>query len=223
MVPVLQIFKDDIADHLFAADSDLLQVLWCPQRHQPGWLPRPIVVWRRAADVVKPLESPPAANDYYKESYLPSPCLVHPEAVTEYPPICTLHQGDLGYRPFGLLPPELEAQVRAWSGRMPAGQDYPSLAHAPGWKILGWEASGPDNRHLAACACGEPGRVLLDTLRSEDLGGIWAPSGAPGFRWGDPEDWEDQEPTRVDIARDGAMWIRTCSSSREHPVAIGAC
>lgn len=48
MVPGAQIFRADVPDVVpFPPGCDVLQILWCPNNHTPGWV-LPTVVWRNA-------------------------------------------------------------------------------------------------------------------------------------------------------------------------------
>lgn len=84
LVPVLQLFAADIPELPFPPGTDLLHVLWCPFDHDAGYVPRPELFWRAAATCDVPPTEPPrpvGASDYY----LPNPCVLHPERVTDYP------------------------------------------------------------------------------------------------------------------------------------------
>jgi hypothetical protein len=215
MAPVLQLFRRDAPRLDFPADSDLLQLLWCPADHVRGPGPAPRAFWRSAGAVGVPLESAPPLNRVFRDSWVPRPCAVHPEEVIEYPPVCVL-DGDPKDGLFGLLPAELETRIRRWDLERPQEPTYDVLAHAPGWKVGGWDVSAPEPDALVPCACGAPMRPLLETFVSEQLGGVWAPRGAPDFAWGDPDDWHDQEPTGV-----GATRVRACTSDPRHPLDHG--
>jgi hypothetical protein len=86
LVPILQLFSADVPELPFPAGMDLLQVLWCPfdHDHKIGYAPRPEVFWRNSsqgdlesADPSRPADAP--------SDYLPNPCVLHPERVTDYP------------------------------------------------------------------------------------------------------------------------------------------
>lgn len=151
---------------------------------------------------------------------MPRPCAVHPEELIEYPPVCTL-QGDPAAGLLGLLPAALETRIRRWDSGLPEDLSYAALAHAPGWKVGGWEYSWPDTDPLTSCQCGAPMRPLLETYSNEELGGLWSPNSTPDFTWGDPGNWQDQQPTGVSIARNGATWIRICTVDAHHPIDYG--
>jgi hypothetical protein len=48
-------------------------------------MPRTELFWRTAGEVAEVLETPPDPIAVQSENYLPAPCLLHPEQVTEYP------------------------------------------------------------------------------------------------------------------------------------------
>jgi hypothetical protein len=223
MAPVLQLFERDALGVAFADGSDLVQVLWCPAWHESGHGgPRPVVYWRRAAEIGACREAAPALNHVFRDGRVPRMCVVHPEPVLEFPPICTL-EDEPSAGLFGLLPAPLEIRIREWewAADLPEELSYARLAHAPGWKVGGWEFSAPEDDALVDCACGAPMRPLLETYSNEELAGPWSPNSEPEFVWGDPGNWADQEPTGVDVARNGALWIRICSVDPRHPVNLG--
>lgn len=218
LVPVLQIHQKDAPGLQFPVGADLLQILWCPNTHEPSG-PQARALWRHADAVTEPLPTVPAPNRVERDGFVPQPCVTHPEDVVEYPPICLLDRDADSYTPFGRIPADLESRVRSWSDQQPETDDYFRLAHAPGWKVGGWDFSAADPDDLRTCDCGAPMRPLLSTFHTEDLGG-WPAQGDPGFAWGDPQRWEDQEPTRVDIARNGTFQILYCPTDpRQHPLS----
>ncbi|MEU6284137.1 DUF1963 domain-containing protein [Streptomyces sp. NPDC047028] len=84
LVPVLQLFAGDVSELVFPDGTDVLQVLWCPFDHAQGYVPRPELFWwdssRRDVERANP-PRPAGARD----AYVPNPCVLHPERVTEYP------------------------------------------------------------------------------------------------------------------------------------------
>ena len=85
MVPVVQIYRTSVPGTVpFPEGCDLLQVLWCPRKHSGHRWIVPHVQWRKAGLVGKVLETPPCPAELWK-NYVPRPCVVHPELVTEYP------------------------------------------------------------------------------------------------------------------------------------------
>ncbi len=87
LVPVAQLHAADVPDLRCPTGADVLQVLWCPNEH-PSDIPSgpPVLLkWRTASSVVDPLDAPPAPVVVSDEGYLPRPCVLHPEQITEYP------------------------------------------------------------------------------------------------------------------------------------------
>ncbi|MFE0823293.1 hypothetical protein ACFW47_20805 [Streptomyces sp. NPDC058796] len=65
--------------------ADLLQVLWCPYDNGPEYKPSTALLWRSAAAVVGILATPPEPHEVHCEGYVPEPCTLALEAITEYP------------------------------------------------------------------------------------------------------------------------------------------
>lgn len=204
LVAVAQLYRRDIPDFVGPPGTDLLQVLWCPLDHpQEGYNPRVRLYWRRSADVTVPLVSapePPVVND----SYLPVPCVVHPERVREY---------QYG----GLLPEELDARILAWEE---AGEDGVELSYqsdlslAPGWKVGGfanWSLTDPQPMLCADC---DTPMTLLFAADSGEWHGTtcsWRPVEEPAEA--------SANPTDVTIGRGYALYVFRCPTSFDHPIA----
>jgi hypothetical protein len=167
MTPILQLFARDAPGVEFPVGTDVVQILWCPAWHtgRPG--PRPAAFWRASAEVTRPLDTAPRLNHVYKDRWVPQPCVVHPEELIEHPPVCTL-DGDPGAHLLGVLPAELETRIRQWDSGFGHELSYAALAHAPGWKVGGWEYSWPGTDPLTSCRCGAPMRPLLETYSNEE-------------------------------------------------------
>ncbi|MER5687545.1 DUF1963 domain-containing protein [Streptomyces sp. NPDC002205] len=84
LVPVLQLFAADVPELPFPTGMDLLQVLWCPFDHEYGYVPRPEVFWRDSSLIDVEAVAPPRPTGTHND-YLPNPCVLHPERVTDYP------------------------------------------------------------------------------------------------------------------------------------------
>ncbi|GAA3250370.1 hypothetical protein [Streptomyces lavendulae] len=101
------------------AGADLLQVLWCPFDHPPeGIMPQTALFWRSAASVTEVLTTPPETAVVEWEEYVPEPCLLSPEQVTEYPDSMELGE------------------------ELPESFYRNELSVAPGWKAGGWASWG---------------------------------------------------------------------------------
>ncbi|MFF4953405.1 DUF1963 domain-containing protein [Streptomyces chattanoogensis] len=100
MVPVLQLFAADVPELPFPHGTDVLHVLWCPFDHEPGYVPRPVLYWRDSSEcdstdasvygsghdsVGDDNAAAPPRPDGAADDYLPNPCVLHPERVTDYP------------------------------------------------------------------------------------------------------------------------------------------
>ncbi|MFB7909723.1 DUF1963 domain-containing protein [Kitasatospora sp. NPDC056076] len=84
LVPVLQLFAADLPGLELPPGTDLLQLLWCPLEHDPDFVPRPEVFrWDSARTDLAPVA--PSRPDGADDDYLPNPCVLHPEVVTDYP------------------------------------------------------------------------------------------------------------------------------------------
>jgi len=84
MVPVVQLFAVDVPELPFPPGTDVLQVVWCPFDHDDGYVPRPEIYWRCAADIGEVLATPPTPTSA-RDEYIPSPCTIDPERIVEYP------------------------------------------------------------------------------------------------------------------------------------------
>ncbi|HEY1179393.1 MAG TPA: hypothetical protein VGF17_24825, partial [Phytomonospora sp.] len=131
----------------------------------------------------------------YQPAYLPAPCTVAPEQVTEY---------EYGH----LLPPALLARIEAWE----AGEVTYTWGRSitTGWKVGGfasWTLSDPTDM---VCDCGEPLRLLLKVEGGEwDGDHLWVPDDSESF---------DGDPTGITIGRGYGLWIWVCPSDYAHPV-----
>ncbi|MFE3459922.1 hypothetical protein ACFXKD_20450 [Nocardiopsis aegyptia] len=226
LLPVAQLYLRDVPLLRPPGQADLLQVLWCPYEHEPDWKPATALFWRSAASVVDVLTTPPEPQEANYPGYVPEPCLLAPEAITEYPDSLDLS-------------PELRQVVgdpSRWQedGGVVHGPDahvdleYPpefydgNLADAPGWKVGGWPPWGRTDPVRRDCAVCDARMVPLLTIASFewDAGTRgWAPredraaAYAPGHRAGQ----SPAQPTRVEVGSTDNMQIYVCPTSPEHP------
>ncbi|MFF2353355.1 hypothetical protein ACFVVL_26630 [Kitasatospora sp. NPDC058115] len=215
LLPVAQLYLRDVPGLTGPEGADLLQVLWCPVEHDGEGLPAARLVWRNAASVGELLTAPPGSADVeHYGNYVPEPCVLHPEVVTEYP---APHE----------LPKELADRLSDWGQEQkenaeegPGGAYYQyELSVAPGWKTGGW---GPwsfcDPSPMPCPTCGTEYRPLLTVSSGEWNGGSgsWipledrVPSERIGLRM--PSD-----PPMVQIGRGYNMQIYICPTSFDHP------
>ncbi|MEU8264204.1 hypothetical protein AB0C02_26715 [Micromonospora sp. NPDC048999] len=200
LVPVAQLYRNDVPDFVGPDGADLLQVLWCPLDHpEEGYNPRVRLYWRRSSDVTQPLDAapePPVVSD----SYLPTPCVVYPEQIREY---------QYG----GLLPEELDARITAWEED--TGLTYQlDLSLAPGWKVGGfanWSLTDPQPMDCVECGTA---MTLLFTADSSEWHGT-------GDSWRPVEDQPETSSnlTDVSIGRGYALYVFRCPASFDHPPA----
>ncbi|MFG2087451.1 MULTISPECIES: hypothetical protein [unclassified Spirillospora] len=216
MVPIAQVYAADVTAYPFPQGSDLLQILWCPN-HDAYWPDETISVrWRRAADVTAVLADPPAPHMVEAEWLVPTPCVLDPEPITEYP----YHEE---------LPRELRDALEDWRTDYPAYQ-Y-GLSIASGCKLGGgmsWEVT--DMGDPPTCGqCGAPAHLILQ-LDSSEWGGESDHDGGPP-RWRPIEDadldsgaddayWAAKEPTGLEIGRYSHGGFFGCSADHRHPVTF---
>ncbi|GAB3209408.1 hypothetical protein SAMN02745673_01886 [Marinactinospora thermotolerans DSM 45154] len=138
LLPVAQLYARDVALLRSLGRADLLQVLWCPFEHPPEYKPATALFWRNAADVTDVLVAPPEPTEVEYDGYVPKPCVLAPEHITEYP-----HFLELGE--------ELQQRLADWGTWQAADvvvddsyeiapQEFykDELSVAPGWKVGGW-------------------------------------------------------------------------------------
>ncbi|WP_415947920.1 hypothetical protein [Streptomyces sp. KLOTTS4A1] len=222
LLPVAQLYARDVPllRPPGREQADLLQVLWCPFDHpdEEKYHPGTALVWRTAATVTDLLGTPPEPPAVEFSGYLPQPCLLAPEEVTEYPAFMELSK-------------ELQEQLADWSRWQAAGSTVDSsyatapqsyytsnLSTAPGWKSGGWSRWGLTDPVPRVCSvCGTEMEPLL-TIASTEWDGdnqSWVPVGdqardplPPGILPG--------SYTRVDIAG-GCLQLHVCPVSSDHP------
>lgn len=188
MLPLAQLYVRDVPDLCAPDGADLLQVLWCPFDHPPmQFMPRTVLFWRSAAAVTDVFAAPPEPPVVQFDGYLPEPCLLAPEQITEYP-----------------VSPELSKDVRVqlgdWSRWQAAGEavdsryaSYPEefydvdLSVAPGWKVGGWAAWGYTDPRPQSCPACDTTMVPLLTIATYE----WD---ASTRSWIPEEDRDEREP-----------------------------
>ncbi|WP_317795804.1 hypothetical protein [Actinoplanes sichuanensis] len=212
LVPILQLFAEDVPEIPFPDGTDVLQVLWCPFDHDS--FPRPELRWRRRADVGARRPAMPEPDPESDPERVPRRCLLDPERVTEYP------SWDLPKDVRQLLEDRFSQLKSA------TGWDYEAdLSVAPGTKIGGYPGwvQLPD---WPVCDCGKVMNHLL-TVASLDF------DDANGKRWVPLEDrpvppvpsgaaWysaTEQNPTGLMIGDVGGMYLFVCTSCTDRPFA----
>ncbi|WP_344505007.1 hypothetical protein [Dactylosporangium maewongense] len=190
LIPLAQLWASDVPD-LPRTDPhgdtfDVLQVLWCPVEHLRDTAgPAVQIRRRRAADLPTDLLTDPPQGDVQHAGWLPTPCLLHPEQVTDYP--CA-----------DALPPALR-------DRMPPGVAAGFVA--PGWKVGGY----PRRPGGFPCPhCGTPSELLLVISDHEydDESFHWIPLEEQDLDWSAPDGDAHQRPTGLRLTTD--VHLFTC-------------
>ncbi|MFD9535090.1 hypothetical protein [Streptomyces sp. NPDC060010] len=221
MLPVAQLYLRDVPLLRPPGQADLLQILWCPYEHDPYCKPATALFWRSAEEVGDVLAAPPEPYEADYPGYVPEPCLLAPEAITEYP-----NSLDLS--------PELQQMLEDRNRWQAAGAamdssyaEYPGdfysihLADAPGWKVGGWPPWGRTDPNPRYCTVCEAQMIPLLTIASFESNGdeslTWVPEedhAAASSRYAHRD---VSQPTRVEVGSTDNMQIYVCPTSPEHP------
>ncbi len=221
MLPVAQLYVRDVPVLRPPGQADLLQVLWCPLDHPDMYMPRTAVFWRSADAVTDILTSPPEPLDVEMEEYVPVPCVLAPEQVTEYPNHLELSK-------------ELREQLHDWSRwqAADAGVDsswapYPesyyhsNLSVAPGWKAGGWPQWGytdPAPRQCPACDTAMEPLLTISTFEWDGSSRSWIPyEDQPAASFTDHRYRDLLQPTGVQIGSGYKQQLYVCPAAPEHP------
>lgn len=218
MVPVAQLYLRDVPLMRPPGSADLLQVLWCPFDHEPDDRPLTALFWRSAAEVTDVLAVPPEPFAVEYDGYVPEPCLLAPEEITEYPNRMELSK-ELQQR---LGDASRWQAVGLDDGYLPAPSEFywNELSNAPGWKVGGWTRWGLTDPVLRLCpSCGSAMDPLLTIASSEWNRNTrsWIPyedQVLPGASRDGSRPWN---PTRLDLARGYDLQLYVCPVSLEHP------
>jgi hypothetical protein len=182
--------------------ADLLQVLWCPNDHDldgGGLAPAVTLRWRDSASLPELAGDPPPKPAVSEARYLPHPCVLSPEDVTEYPW-------------WQDLPAELGFAVHA-RDLDHNGRYHRQLATAPGWKVGGWAAwPTTDAVPLLCTGCGDSMSHLLQ-VDSGEWGdpARWRPVEERALRVGTAAHTAATEPTGVIVGHCGMYRIFRCA------------
>ncbi|MEU4496306.1 DUF1963 domain-containing protein [Streptomyces sp. NPDC023998] len=214
LVPIVQVHQADAPGVPFPPGRDLLQVLWCPFDHGEFCYPLPQVHWRSAAAVTSVAPTPPPPSEA-PEHYVPNPCVVHPEPVTEYP------SGDLPRHLLDLLRDRFThvEQETGWLYQYHLA-DAPGikLGGYPGWTQEPWwpdcEGCGQRMEHLLTVSSWEyDGESWRTWLPLEDRAVI---DGQESFR--SEQGLAAQEAAGLMLGDAGGVYIFECRSCPDRPV-----
>jgi hypothetical protein len=232
-VAAMQLRKEDFPEVEFRRETDLMQVLWCPNNHQPGYCPDVRVFWRQTGAVADPVEvhpDPTLVGDEYLE-YKPSPCRFYPERIIEYPD--SFGRLPCGWENrFGDLPEVAAAldcnkrhAVGHWSDSGNATILYQwALSTAEGTK-LGGHPGWVQAPWYPTCSCGAAMEYLATFSSWEFDGGTW-------FRWLPIEERDilraEQKlmetvnsPTNCMFGDAGEMYVFICRKCPDWPTVAG--
>ncbi|MCX5265685.1 hypothetical protein [Streptomyces sp. NBC_00199] len=224
LLPVAQLYVHDVPllRPPGKAEADLLQVLWCPFDHPAQ--PETALFWRSAATVTDILEAPPEPPAVQFPGYLPEPCLLAPEQITEYPDFLELDT-------------ELQQQLEDWRNWQTAGavldsSDVPyskvfyselyaaRLSVAPGWKVGGWTRWGLTDPQPRLCpSCGTEMDPLLTIASAEwnSHNPYWIPHEDQARSTSSTTNPAPWNPTELDLARGYGLQLHVCPASPDHP------
>ncbi len=218
LIPVAQLYAADVPSLPRPPGTDLLQVLWCPFDHE-DYVPAARLRWRASAEVTDPLRATPQPELIGTGDYLPEPCLLHPETVTEYP---APHE----------LPEDLAERIELWEESQYSDEndeddeagdsgtvDYQyDLSVAPGCKLGGhapWSFSDPFPMACPECGADVRPLLTLDGAEWDGGSGSWRPvedAGYTGLHFLGPAC-----STQLTIGRSYNLQIYVCTASYDHP------
>ncbi|QLE75736.1 hypothetical protein FGW37_32820 [Streptomyces rectiverticillatus] len=204
LIPLVQLYARDVPGLPCPEGTDVLQVLWSPFDEIEGCSGAVQLRWRRSSDVREILAEPPEPAYVDQSDHVPTPCVLHPEQVREFPPV-------------HLLTDEQAKRVEVWAEERSV--DYQgALSVAPGWKLGGWPAHFtyryPARSDELQCGeCGGPVEALLTVDSSE-----WDGSSRS---WRPVEDVDGHPyatctPTVVTVGRGCTLQIYACVGSPSH-------
>ncbi len=198
-IPMLQLRKGDFPELSFPGDTDLFQLLWCPNDHELTLSVICKVFWRKESDVAGPIAEVPKPT-LVEADYLPRPCRLHPERVTEYP-----SQGN--------LPTALDDAIHDWeSERGIEGPYFYEMSVAPGTKIGGY-VRWIQFEWIPVCECGQAMEHLL-TVASDEFGGSWP-------RWYPLEDVQATGLSQEQLETDYAYLDALKDADRSSGIMLG--
>ncbi|MFJ4466420.1 hypothetical protein ACIP2X_02770 [Streptomyces sp. NPDC089424] len=219
LLPVAQLYARDVPFPC-PPDADLLQVLWCPFDHAEYAHPRTALFWRSAAGVTDVLDAPPEPPVIQSVHYLPEPCLLSPEQVTEYP-----HPRELDKE----LRDQLD-DVSRWETIDPAryntyaydpGELYlGNLSTAPGWKTGGWtswQVTDPADRSCPECGTEQVPLLTIASSEWDAISKSWIAEEDRTTPAVPPLGAEDGNFTLIDIVGGYNLQLHACQADPSHP------
>ncbi|WP_150254487.1 DUF1963 domain-containing protein [Nocardiopsis deserti] len=214
LVPVVQVYRRDAPGIAFPQGCDLLQVLWCPYDHGEFRYPLPRVRWR-SARAVGEVRATPSRHAEASEEYVPSPCVVHPEQVTEYP------SWDLPADLFDTLGERFDQVERETGWRYQYHLSdapgiklggYPGWTQEPVWPECGW-CEQPMDHLLTVSSWEYDGESWRTWLPVEDRAVVDGEE-----TWRSERGREAQNPAGLMLGDAGGVYVFECWSCPERPV-----
>jgi hypothetical protein len=221
-VTVLQLRAEDVPELAFPQDTDLFQLLWCPNDHEESRIaPLPTVYWRTEAAITEPLVLPPPPKllEDFSVGYSPTPCCLHPEQVIEYPDVMELDDYPGLEQQLSVSPIIQYAAVTYANMEEPIYFYQTWLSVADGTKVGGYPG-WLQFPQWPICACGERMEHLL-TITSVEFYinslGRWLPVE-------DEEAWQNdpdavQRAADLYIARNGNLYVFICRRCPNWPIS----
>ncbi|MFD4955657.1 hypothetical protein, partial [Streptomyces sp. NPDC058451] len=165
MVPVVQLYARNVPNLVFPADTDLLQILWCPLVHEDDqYAANPRLYWRSSALIAAGATAGEPPRPHTAEGdYLPRPCTVSPTPAVEYP------NWDLPEGLGELLDERFEAL------KDERGYDYFEVATTQQSKVGGYPGWTQPPDWPDCAGCGTRMEHLLSVTATEPGMGRWLP------------------------------------------------
>lgn len=208
-VGLLQLRREDVPELGFPGEADLFHLLWCPNDHDELFAPVCRTYWHRTADVAAaPGTVPPPT--VAEPQYLPRPCVLHLERVTEYPSVYE-------------LPDDLNESIHEWETSVGGRPLYQyELSTADGTKV-GGHVQWIQDPEVPECDGGHRMEHLLTVQSAEFDGGSWP-------RWLTVEEadaWTGPTQHRFDVQSAaglmigdmGALYVFICRICDGWPIA----
>lgn len=151
-VGILQLRGEEFPEIEFPPQTNLLQLLWCPNDHLPTSGMACKLFWRNEEDIINPIKSPPTPRRSNSD-LVPYPCCLYPERVIEYPCITELSVSE-------------QEIIYEWEDKQKDPIYQNLLSTAPGIKIGGY----PDwiqDPEVPICQCGKEMFHLLTVASCE--------------------------------------------------------
>jgi hypothetical protein len=233
LVALAQLYARDIPDLKVPAGTDVLQVLWCPFDHYSDDNEGPAVTlrWRDSSSVGALFDDPPQPEEVEYETYLPKPCVLHPEQITEYPRAVHLYEE---------LDRDLCERIAAWCRELDGvgpedadpelswtdARDYDDISATSTWKVGGWPFwSFRDPWRIRCAACGAAMCPLLQVGSGEIFSDLdyWTPiEDLAEIRASSLPLWKLirtlGNPPEVELAHGYRLQVWVCPESVSHPL-----